>query len=63
MAMEIEAARLLIWKAAWAKDNTSKILVLLASMAKVYSSEVAMKASTTVCPDSWRLWLHKRDRS
>ena len=45
MAMEIEAARLLIWKAAWAKDNHQNFGVL-ASMAKVYSSEVAMKAST-----------------
>ena len=45
MAMEIEAARLLIWKAAWAKDNHQNFGVL-ASMAKVYSSEIAMKAST-----------------
>jgi len=45
MAMEIEAARLLIWKAAWAKDNHQNFGVL-ASMAKVYASEVAMKAST-----------------
>ena len=44
MAMEIEASRLLIYKAAEAKDageNYSHI----ASMAKVFSSEVAMKAS------------------
>ena len=45
MAMEIEAARLLIWKAAWAKDNHHNFGVL-ASMAKVYASEVAMRAST-----------------
>jgi alkylation response protein AidB-like acyl-CoA dehydrogenase len=45
MGMEIEAARLLIWKAAWAKDNHQNFGVL-ASMAKVYASEVAMKAST-----------------
>lgn len=45
MAMEIESARLLIWKAAWAKDN-HKDFGVLASMAKVYASEVAMKAST-----------------
>jgi len=45
MAMEIEAARLLIWKAAWAKDNHQNFGVI-ASMAKVYASEVAMKAST-----------------
>jgi alkylation response protein AidB-like acyl-CoA dehydrogenase len=45
MSMEIEAARLLIWKAAWAKDNHLNFGVL-ASMAKVYASEVAMRAST-----------------
>ena len=45
MAMELEAARLLTWKAAWAKDN-HKNFGALASMAKVYASEVAMKAST-----------------
>ena len=45
MAMEIESARLLIWKAAWSKDN-HKDFGVLASMAKVYASEVAMKAST-----------------
>ena len=44
MAMEIEAARLLIWKAAWAKDNHQNFGVL-ASMAKVYASEVSMRAS------------------
>ena len=45
MAMELESARLLTWKAAWAKDN-HKNFSALASMAKVYASEVAMRAST-----------------
>ncbi len=45
MAMEIEAARLLIRKAAWAKD-LNKSYGHIASMAKVYASEVAMRAST-----------------
>ena len=45
IAMELEAARLLTWKAAWAKDQ-HKNFGVLASMAKVYSSEVAMRAST-----------------
>ena len=45
MAMGIETARLLIYKAAWAKDNNQDFSSL-ASMAKVYASEVAMKAST-----------------
>jgi len=45
MAMELEAARLLTWKAAWLKDH-HKNFSALASMAKVYASEVAMRAST-----------------
>ncbi len=45
IAMELEAARLLTWKAAWAKDNHQNFSAL-ASMAKVYASEVAMRAST-----------------
>ena len=45
MAMEIEAARLLIRQAAWKKDQKQNY-GKLASMAKVYASEVAMRAST-----------------
>lgn len=45
MAMSIETARLLIHKAAWAKQNGLDY-GHFASMAKVYASEVAMKAST-----------------
>ena len=45
MAMSIETARLLIHKAAWAKQNGLEY-GYLASMAKVYASEVAMKSST-----------------
>jgi len=45
MAMEIEASRLLIYKAALAKDEGADYSHI-ASMAKVYASEVAMKSST-----------------
>ena len=45
MAMEIESARLLIRQAAWMKDQ-HKSYGNYASMAKVYASEVAMRAST-----------------
>ena len=45
MGMEIEAARLLIRQAAWKKDQKHNY-GHLASMAKVYASEVAMRAST-----------------
>ncbi len=45
MAMEIEAARLLCWKAAWLKDsgqrNTKE-----AAMAKAFASDVCMKTAT-----------------
>ena len=45
MAIGIETARLLIHKAAWLKGSKLKYNKL-ASMAKVYASEVAMRAST-----------------
>ena len=45
MAMEIEAARLLIRQAAWKKDQKQNY-GHIASMAKVYASEVATRAST-----------------
>ncbi len=45
MAIEIEAARLLIYKAATMKD-AGESYGHMASMAKVYASEVAMRAST-----------------
>ena len=45
MAMEIEAARLLIYKAATMKDSNLNY-GHVASMAKVYASETAMRAST-----------------
>ena len=45
MGMEIEAARLLVRQAAWKKDQKQNY-GKLASMAKVYASEVAMRAST-----------------
>ena len=45
MAMEIESARLLVRQAAWKKDQKQNYSHV-ASMAKVYASEVAMRAST-----------------
>ena len=45
MAIEIESARLLTRKAAWLKDSKLDF-GYAASMAKVYASEVAMRAST-----------------
>ena len=45
MATEIEAARLLVYKAAWLKDNGMDYSTASA-MAKVFASEVAMKTTT-----------------
>ena len=45
MAMKIEAARMLVYRAAWLKDN-GKDYDLAASMAKLYASEVAMEVTT-----------------
>ena len=45
IATEIDAARLLIWRAAKLKDN-GKSFIKESSMAKLYASTVAMKAAT-----------------
>jgi hypothetical protein len=45
LATEVEAARLLTLRAAWGKDQ-GRPVVAEASMAKVFSSEVAMKCAT-----------------
>ena len=45
MATEVEAARLLAYKAAWLKDQ-GRDYDKLAAMAKVYASEVAVRAAT-----------------
>lgn len=44
MAMEVEAARMLVYRAAWLKDQ-GKDYGTAAAMAKLYASEVAMKSS------------------
>lgn len=44
MATEIEAARLLVWRAAWLKDS-GKPYTTEASMAKLFSSELSVRAS------------------
>lgn len=45
MATEIEAARLLVYKAAWLKD-THQDYTTASAMAKVFASEVAMRVTT-----------------
>ena len=44
MATQIEAARLLVWKAAWLKD-AHQDYDLASSIAKLYASEVAMRTT------------------
>ena len=45
MATGIDAARLLVWKAANLKDS-NKNFIKESSMAKLFASDIAMKAST-----------------
>jgi len=45
MATEVDAARLLTWRAAWLKDQ-DKPFEKEAAMAKLYASEVAMRVTT-----------------
>ncbi|PKM88634.1 MAG: acyl-CoA dehydrogenase [Firmicutes bacterium HGW-Firmicutes-12] len=45
MATEVEAARLLVYRAAWLKDN-KKPFGQASAMAKLYAAEVAMKTTT-----------------
>ena len=46
MATELEAARMLTWRAAWAYDNDQKDLSVLSAMSKLYASDVGMKIAT-----------------
>ena len=58
MAKDIEAARLLVWKAAWLADQgirNSKE----AAMAKAFAADMAMRATTGCCPDLRGDGLHK----
>src|SRR4029453_7727328 len=43
MAVEIEAARLLVYRAAWARDRGAQRVTLEASMAKLYATESAQR--------------------
>ena len=45
MAMRIDAARLLVWKAAWSVDSGSKNTTA-AAFAKAYAADMAMKVTT-----------------
>lgn len=46
MATEIEAARALVWRAAWAYDSNQKDLSKLSAMSKYYATDVAMRVTT-----------------
>jgi len=45
MAMELEAARLLVWKSAWAVDNGEPD-TMVSSFGKAYAADTAMKVAT-----------------
>jgi alkylation response protein AidB-like acyl-CoA dehydrogenase len=46
MATEIEAAKTLVWKAAWAYDTKQKDYSKLSAMAKYYATDMAMKVTS-----------------
>ncbi len=46
MATELEAARLVTWKAAWEYDNNLRSASKLSAMSKLYASDTAMKIAT-----------------
>ncbi len=46
MATEIEAARMLLWRAAWAYDTQQKDFSKLSAMSKYFATDVAMKVTT-----------------
>jgi acyl-CoA dehydrogenase len=45
MAMELEAARLLVWKSAWAVDH-GEADTMISSFGKAYAADAAMKIAT-----------------
>jgi acyl-CoA dehydrogenase len=46
MATEIEAARMLVWRAAWAYDTQQKDFSKLSAMSKYFATDIAMKVTT-----------------
>ncbi len=46
MATKIEAARMLVWYAAWAYDHDKKKLNKLSAMSKLYASDIGMEVTT-----------------
>ena len=59
MATEIEAARALVWKSAWLKDQ-GRDFGLVAAEAKLFASEVSSRATNNADPDPRRLRLRDR---
>ena len=61
MAVEIEAGRQLVYKAAWLKDQ-GRPFALEAAMAKLYTGELSQPGRQPGAPDPRRLRLHRRVR-
>ena len=59
MATEIEAARALVWRAAWLKDQ-GRDFGLVAAQAKLFASEVSSRVDQQRDPDPRRLRLRHR---
>jgi alkylation response protein AidB-like acyl-CoA dehydrogenase len=59
MATQIDAARLLMYRAAWMKDNGKKT-TKESSMAKLFASEISVEVCEGSYSDTWGLWIHQR---
>lgn len=46
IATEIETARMITWRAAWAYENKQRDASALSAMSKMYASDIAMKVTT-----------------
>ncbi len=59
MAMQVEAARLLVWKAAWAEDSGERNTAI-AAMAKAFAADMRDESDDGCRTGLWRLRLHVR---
>ncbi len=58
MATEIDAARLLTYRAGWMKDRGERV-TKESAMAKLFASEIAVRVANEAVPDPRRLRLHQ----
>jgi acyl-CoA dehydrogenase len=59
MAMQIEAARMLVWRSAWDYDHGERNTIH-AAMAKAYAGRCCHEGDDRCGPGFWRIWLYVR---